>query len=381
MTLVFVTFILVFGLTTLSAQTIQGVVLDAKTMEPLPFVNIGVVGKGLGTVSNENGAFSLLADLTRMEETDMLQISSLGYATLELSLSECYTKLNSDSKVLLEPSEIQLEEVVLSGAALVPISENLGYRNYGEPIYGYWKDDTALGGQLATKIRARAGKRQLNSLEFEVWENPSDSLLIRINIYDTDGFLGAPKTNLNTSQKNILTTLKKGKTIKTIDLNPYEIFVSDDFFVSLELLQVYGDTPLGLVLAASENDEGSYKTYASQDTWKKISDTNMAYYVETSPYVTQKKARKYESKVERVKQKIPTVSGYAIVNGIMLSDVQVRNSRTKELAVTDEKGRYAIPAKKNDVLIFSKKGYKKMFLEVGEQNFANAIMKIDSAVK
>ncbi|RRQ48783.1 hypothetical protein DZC72_14020 [Maribacter algicola] len=102
----------------------------------------------------------------------------------------------------------------------------------------------------------------------------------------------------------------------------------------------------------------------------------MAYYLETSPYVSQEKAKRYEVKVEKARRKLRMLSGFAIHNGSMLADVTVKNQRTRETTRTDNAGRFSIHAEKKDILMFSKQGYKKMVLEVGDQHFANALMRI-----
>lgn len=357
----------------------KGQILDAKTQEPLAYVNIGIVGKGVGTVTDEEGLFYLAIDTSKFEGADIIQISSLGYETVEISVDEISSRAAEFPKILMQASDIVLDEVVLLSDALVPITEFLGYRNYGEKNFGYWNENIALGGELSSKVKALKGRRQLNSLEFEVWENPSDSILIRVNIYDTNGFLNRPGSNLNKSQTNILHTIPAGKNIITVDLNPFELYVDDDFFVSLELLQVYGDEKLGLVLAASGSEGASFRKYASQSEWEFLSDLHMAYYLETSPYVTQKKAKRYEKKVERVRAKKEILSGFAIFSGKMIAGVTVQNERTKETVQTDESGRYVIEADKKDIILFSKKGYKTMFLRVQEDPFANAIMKLEDS--
>jgi hypothetical protein len=359
-----------------------GRIVDAKTQEPLPYVNIGIVNKGFGTVTDETGRFYLVIDTARFTNEDIVQISSLGYENIRIPVGQITVGAKEFPEILMQPSDIILDEVILSSDALVPITEFLGYRNYGERNFGYWNKNVALGGELATKVNARQGKRQLNSLEFEVWENPSDSVLIRVNIYDLGGgLLGAPGSNLNKSQKNILHTLPNGKNDIKIDLNPYELYVDNDFFVSLELLQVYGDGELGLVLPASGREGSSFRKYASQGEWEFVSDLHMAYYLETSPYVTQKKASRYEKKVERARSKKSTLSGFAIFRGKMIAGVTVQNERTKEIVQTDEAGRYIIEAEKRDILFFTKKGYQKMFLEVRDEKFANAIMRLESSNK
>lgn len=38
---------------------VTGLVIDSKTEKTIEYVNIGISNKGVGTVSNENGIFSL----------------------------------------------------------------------------------------------------------------------------------------------------------------------------------------------------------------------------------------------------------------------------------------------------------------------------------
>lgn len=362
-----------------SQQDYKGVVLDANSKEPLPYVNIGIVDKGIGTVSDEEGKFHLNLNRELLGDDDRILFSSLGYQTLYIPFTKAVFVYNEYPEIYLKPSDIELNEVVVTDKQLVPVTEFVGYRNTGEMSFGYWKDNMALGGELATKISVKKALRKLNELEFEVAENPSDSLLIRVNIYDTDGFVGAPGTNLNTSNMNILHTLTKGRQVARIDMEANEIYVNDDFFVSLELVKQYGDQPLGLVLKAASDKEGSYRKYASQDKWKRISDVNMAYYVKSTPYVSQSRAQKYVTKAEKVLIERNMVSGFAIHNGIMLSGITVYNNRTKASVITDSKGRYSIQANKYDILIFSGPRYKRAFIEIDDQKFANALMKLEDS--
>lgn len=355
-------------------QLYQGQILDGSNKAPLPYVNVGIVNKQIGTVTDEDGRFTLPLNLEKFQKIDTLQISSLGYRTLTIPVSAILKNANIRETLFLTPSDIQLNEVILSAQSLVPITEYVGYRNYGEDNYGYWNKNIALGGELATKIKVNNDKRQLNSLEFDVIENQSDSVLVRVNIYDAPTRAGIPGTNLNYSTKNILYTIPTGKSSVTLSLAPYEIYVQKDFFVSLELLKVYGNKALGLVLAAAGGEGSSYRKYASQGQWEFLSGTPMAYYLETSPYLTQKKAAKWEAKVERIRQKDPLVSGYAILRGIMIPEVTVINRRTRQGVVTDDAGRYEIRGKRGDILSFSKKGYKNAVVTLQDQTFVNALL-------
>lgn len=353
----------------------KGRVIDAKTNEPIPYVNIGIKQAGVGTVSDEEGIFHLYLEPNKYAPKTKILFSALGYETLFIPISEIELVYNEYPEVVLQPKILELNEVVVSNKGERFIPDNVGYRNYGEKTYGYWKDNIALGGELATRIIAKSGLRRLNKFEFEVWHNSSDSLLVRVNVYEDDGKIGKPGTNLNTSGKNIITTIRKDDRMVSVDLKPYDIYTKDDFIISLELLEVYSEEELDLVLSASLNGYGSYRKYSSQDEWEYLSDTNMAYYVVSELMVSEKQAQRFERRAEKKKKKQPTLSGFVIMRGRMLSDVSVFNNTTKESVISDDNGRYIIPAKKGDILTFSKDGLQDFSFRVTDKITQNAVMK------
>lgn len=365
-----------YGFVANGQKDYKGRVIDNNSNQPIPFVNIGIKEAGVGTVSDEEGLFHLYLDPGKFKANTQILFSALGYETLYIPISDMKLMYNGYPDIALKPSIVELNEVVVSNKGERFIADNIGYRNYGVKNYGYWKDNIALGGELATRVVAKSGLRKLRSFEFEVWHNPSDSILLRINIYDNDGNLGSPGTNLNTSGKNILVTVKKDDRRSKVDLTPFDIYVKKDFMMSLELLKVYGDKDLGLVLSASFNAYGSYRKYASQDNWERISDTNMAYYVESELMVSEKQAQRFERKLEKKKRKQRTVSGFVIMKGKMISEVRVFNNSTKESVLSDENGRYIIPADENDILTFSKDGFQNFNIKITDKPTQNAVMKI-----
>ena len=233
----------------------------------IPFVNIGIVAQGIGTVSDEDGLFHLYFEKDEVAPTAVILFSALGYAPLNIPVAEMPLIYNEYPVFKMTPTRVALNEVVVSNKGERFITDFVGYKNYGERTFGYWKDQIALGGELATRIVVKSGLRRLDRFQFEVFHNPSDSLLLRVNIYEDDGPVGSPNTNLNTSGENILVTVKKTDKIVWVDLKPFDIYVKNDFMVSLELLKVYGEEELGLILAAAFNKYGSYRKYAIQDKW------------------------------------------------------------------------------------------------------------------
>ncbi len=374
-------FVFLFCHLLFAQQDYKGQVMDTETGLPIPYVNIGILEQGIGTVSDEEGKFHLYITPGTQDPNAEVLFSALGYKTLTIPITEIPLVYNEYPKFKMDPTVVALDEVVVSNKGERFITDFVGFKNFGERTFGYWKDNVALGGELATCILAPSGIRRLDRFNFEVLKNESDSLLLRVNVYEDDGPGSKPKTNLNKSGKNVFVTIKKTDKIVWVDLKPFNIYVNGDFIISLELLGVYGDQRLELVLAAASefNRSGSYRKYASQDKWERVADQSMAYYVETSLMVTEKRAERYDRKVKRRKLKAQTISGFAILKGRMVEGVEVTNNRTQETVITDENGRYSIPADKNDILQFRKKGYKVMALKVSDKPTANVIMKPEEA--
>ncbi len=65
------------------------------------------------------------------------------------------------------------------------------------------------------------------------------------------------------------------------------------------------------------------------------------------------------------------------MRGKMATGVKVFNGRTKESVMSNENGRYTIPVKKDDILIFSKEGLQDFGLKVTDKITQNALMKRD----
>ncbi|MEP2238907.1 MAG: carboxypeptidase-like regulatory domain-containing protein [Maribacter sp.] len=147
-------------------DTYKGLLVDKTTKQPIPFVNIGVQSKRTGTVSDEKGIFYLYLDETKIQSTDIVQFSSLGYQTIEMSVSNAKYILREHSKIEMRSENVLLDEVVVSNTLLVPIIKPVGYRSTDNNNFGYWKDNKALGGELATRIEVNNQKRKLSSLEF-----------------------------------------------------------------------------------------------------------------------------------------------------------------------------------------------------------------------
>ncbi len=87
------------------AQQINGIVLDANTRDPLPFVNISIPATGMGTTTDVNGKFSF----NTKGAADIVNFSFIGYIKRSIPVSE----ISSDAIIILNPSTLELSEVLI----------------------------------------------------------------------------------------------------------------------------------------------------------------------------------------------------------------------------------------------------------------------------
>jgi len=255
--------------------TLSGYIYDSETNQPLPYVNIGFVKKAIGTVSNDYGQFNLTYTVSKINANDQLQISSIGYETLKMKASEFYKIIVRDHKIYLKPTPYTLDQVVISND--LRKEKHIGSLKLDEKKLGYWLNPEALGGEIATKISIKHKRTKLHDLKFNIVKNESGSIKIRVNIYEYKN--GMPGKNLLT--QNIYHTIRGGKGVEMINLEPYDIYVDDDIVVSLELVKVFGKY-INFEIGCTKLKSHSFTRHLSHDTWKKYPDTDMAFRVRTS---------------------------------------------------------------------------------------------------
>lgn len=267
-------FLLLFSIcfsTTFFAQhqvTIDAFVLNKKNNQPIPYVNIGFIEKGIGTVSNEDGKFTLVYHEDIVGGKEFLQLSTLGYKTLKVRASQLVQFLANTNKFYLEPSPEMLDEVIITNETRA--QNRIGTFGEKDALMGYWKDKVALGGEIAARIKIKKRKTKLLDLKFNIVENLSDSLRVRVNVYKYEKRF--PRINL--LKANVYHTITKKRGEETIDLKKYGIMTDNDVVVGIELIEVYGDS-IGFAISASKYSGTSFIRYISQDKWMRYAQIGM----------------------------------------------------------------------------------------------------------
>lgn len=271
-------FATLFYTTSLFAQyevTIEAFVLNKETNRPIPYVNIGFIKKSIGTVSKEDGKFTLIYHEDIIGGKELLQFSALGYRTLKVRASQLVKFLTNTNKFYLEQEPFALNEVLLTNEKRS--RERLGTMQATRNTFGYWKGEIALGGEITTKIKINKKSTKLLDLEFNLVENTADSLRVRVNVYDYKNRFPTSKLISN----NIVHTITSGLSHETISLEPYNIIVSDDIVVGIELVEVFGDK-IRFAISANNKTGTSFTKRISQDKWNRHLGIGMNFTVLTS---------------------------------------------------------------------------------------------------
>ena len=102
----FVLFLLLGCCISVSAQNIQGVVTDSLTNEPIPYLSVFYEGKGVGSITDNDGNYKV----ETRKGWNKLTFSAVGYVTKVVNIIPGVTK---NLNVRMRPDDIMLDEVVV----------------------------------------------------------------------------------------------------------------------------------------------------------------------------------------------------------------------------------------------------------------------------
>ena len=254
-------FAFLLSIPVLSAQYIlQGRIIDALTKEPLPFVNVGVLKKELGTVSNEDGFFFLEVPDVFAKET--LRFSMIGFDQRDFQVADLEAILLSNNTLVLAEQTTFLEEVVLTAEKKWDTRVSGNATTSKLLITGFTSNQ--LGNEIALFVKVKKTPAYIEGIQFSVVENIYPEVRFRVNVYSSE--YRFPDENI--LKENIFVTLKQSEGIISVDLKEYDILVDDDVFISLEWI----DEDLGsegLWFSAGVFGKSIYARSTSQAEWKK----------------------------------------------------------------------------------------------------------------
>ncbi len=242
----------------------SGQIIDAKTKEPLSYVNIGILHRETGTVSNDNGTFSL--EIKEEFKLDTIRVSMIGFKPQTFLIKDI-DKSNSKLIISLEEDLGELDTVVITVKALK--KKTLGNKTTSKFIshlfyYGQ------LGKETGIKINIKKKPTYIDEFNFHISYNRfSAKALFRLNMYTLkDG-----KPDKNILKNNIIIPVDAKQTgLVTTDLRDYDIVASEDILVSLEWIGTEGkiNNTEAIQISLGLLTGGTYERQSSQGEMKKI---------------------------------------------------------------------------------------------------------------
>ncbi len=241
---------------------VKGLVLDASTNEPIPFVNIGFKKLAVGTVSDEAGHY----ELKLVSPRDLISVSSLGYEDQSLLPAD----LQKNTTILLTPRNYDIPEVEVTAEHWE--TEEILLGNHSEDL----DHNVGFGSrQLGTEIGARIPIGQetyIKSAHFLLNHAKGDSILFRVNLYSfNEGKLGR-----NLLPENVIIAAKQEKgAVLEVDLSGYNVVVDHDVLLALEWIKDDGqEGNVGITFRASKSRKWGnlYTKETSFAEFRKLSD-------------------------------------------------------------------------------------------------------------
>ena len=255
----------------LRAQTfVIGQVVDAAIKEPLPYVNIGLLNKNIGTVSDETGYFELEVN-TEQNSRDTLRFSMIGFETKSYTLNDFINQ--NEIEVYLTEKSTALDEVILSSKRKNYQTKILGNKTTSKALYAAFTSNK-LGNEMGFIVRARKHPMILKKFNISLVENDYGPIKFRLNIYDV--LNGLPNKTL--LKDNIFIETEESSGIVSLDLTPYEIIIDQDFFIAIEWIEDLG--PGKLYFSGGFFGAPLFAREVSQGTWEKIGTASVGMNVE-----------------------------------------------------------------------------------------------------
>jgi len=257
--------LVLFNYSVIFAQTtLKGVVIDAESNKPVPYVSIGIISKPDGTVSNAGGEFAIYLD-AKIADNDTLVFSGVGYQSKGFLVGDLKKQFRgSRLNITLKKSVYQLKQVVINSRRTnIKI---LGYKTTSK-LLGLGFGANSIGSQGGVRLSVNHQNTNIENLSFFIIQNSFESLTFRVNIYE----MNAGKPGNNILNDNIIVKTGNKQTGKiTVELTGYNIYVNKDVLITLEWIEAKPASAGTLDIAAVVFGS-TYFRQASQYFWTKKS--------------------------------------------------------------------------------------------------------------
>lgn len=274
MKITFPLFLCLYNLLLFGQQNVVGIIRNAETGENIPFVNIGILEREKGTVSDASGKFSLAIPLEFTN--DSIRISAIGYKTQTFIIGDFIRSIQQDSVVELNEDVVELSAVIVTPNNLKV--KVLGNTKQSKIMRGGFRN-AELGNEIGLKIKIKKSPTFITAFHTNITSNTGQKLKFRLNFYSIEKGLPAEKL----IHQNILFQIDSKEGDFTLDLTQYNIKVEEDFFLTMELIENTGFAESEVFFSAGLFGKGTVTRLTSQAKWEKLGSIGIGFNV-TSEY-------------------------------------------------------------------------------------------------
>jgi len=209
-------------LTKKTTITLSGKVIEISTGKPVPYCNIGIAGKNIGTLSDPDGSFELA--IPKSNENDSVIFSSIGFDRKKLSVAQ----LSGKGAIIIElkPSNIVLREITIGAKKSRNKKARLGWMGGKDGVLPF--DTVQGGGGVALLIQSPSVPFQVEKLQVRLMYNSKDTCKLRLHFYSYDTVHQIPSNEL--LSKEIILKENKRFGWMRFDLSKYDIFLDEKYF-------------------------------------------------------------------------------------------------------------------------------------------------------
>ncbi len=240
---------------------IVGEVLDSASSEPIAFVNIGIEGRNVGTISNENGEFKISIPESLLN--DSLTFSAVTHNKIRRSILD----LNKDKelRILLKERVTDLGLVVVRTKGR-PIRKDVGITKTRRQ--GCFTRKFNEGAQIAQLIEAKRYPVELSKVRMSFMRAP-EALKIRVRVFEKDKISGLPKDEL--LFEDVLYQVPEGATgWIEVDVSEQSLWLEEDFYVSIEFIR--GGFFIASCLDSKGYENEQWVRVTSLGTWERAEE-------------------------------------------------------------------------------------------------------------
>lgn len=250
------TVIILLAASVMQAQTIKGIITDAITKQPIPYVNIGVPGGNTGTVSDEKGHYEL--QIPDSLNPSVIRFSCIGYEPYNQTVSEF--KSLASQNISMNEKVTQLSEVLVLPKKFV--RKTLGVKTRLRNIAAGFRENK-LGYELGIMMKTNK-TMTLQTIHVNFSHTAYDSIFYRLNVYEEVGKMQFE--NILTKPYYISIALTDIKETVEIDVSHLQITSNKNLLVTLEHVRNLGEK--GYLFFCAAPGKKTYYRKTSQGDWE-----------------------------------------------------------------------------------------------------------------